>query len=160
MRGCFVAGLMRRNLGRAIVQFTIRLEPPREATSTIISLHDSFEGLVHCPFCGKLSANYINEEFIPNVCEHMLVFSADNYHQYISGVLLTEMKDCQFPVSETDQTCSLGDRISATWPIADLAGIVPYSIIFSQGLGSPGYEIGVTVAYYPCSAEDRVSSFP
>jgi hypothetical protein len=160
MWGSFAAGLVRRNLGRAIVQVNERLEPPRNATSTIVSLHDSFDGMVHCPFCGKLSAKYINEEFIPNVCEHMLVFSADNYHQYISGVLLTALMDCKFPLSSIDHTCSLGDRIAATWPIADLAGIVGYSIIFSQGLGSLGSEIGVTVAYYPGGADDRVPSFP
>jgi hypothetical protein len=160
MRGCFVAGLVRRNQGRAIVQVNICLEPPREATSIVISLHDSFEGLVHCPFCGKLAAEYINGEFIPNVCEHMLVFHADLDHQYISGVLLTALKDCKFPVSDDYQTCSLGDRINATWPIADLAGIVGYSIIFSQELGSPGSEIGVTVAYYPGGADNTEPSFP
>ena len=80
------------------MQFTVRLEPPREATSTIISLHDSFEGMVHCPFCGKRSAECVNEEFIPNVCEHMLVFSADDDHQYISGVLFTEMNAREFPI--------------------------------------------------------------
>lgn len=142
------------------MQVNIRLEPPRDATSTITSLHDSFEGMVHCPFCGTLSAEYANREFVPNVCEHLLVFSADHDHQYISGVLLTALKDCKFPISDEYQTCALGDELSATWPIADLAGIVPYSIIFKQGLGSPGYEIGVTVAYYPGGADDIEPSVP
>jgi hypothetical protein len=136
------------------VQFNIRLEPPRDATSTTVSLHDSFEGMVHCPFCGKLSAEYVNEEFIPNVCDHMLVFHADLDHQYISEFFLNEMKAHKFPTSEKYQTCALGDEWTATWPIADLAGIVPYSIIFRQGLGSPEYEIGVTVAYYPGGGDD------
>lgn len=160
MRGCFFAGLVRRNQGRAIVQVNDRLEPPRDATSTVISLHDSFEGLVYCPFCGTLSAEYTNGEFIPNVCEHLLVFRADDDHQYISGVLLTALKDCKFPISEEYQTCALGDGISATWPISDLAGIVGYSIIFSQELGSPGSELGVTVAYYPGGADNTEPSFP
>ncbi len=120
----------------------------------MVSLHDSFEGMVHCPFCGKLSAEYINEEFIPNVCEHMLVFYADFYHYYISKVLLSEMSAHKLPISKEHPTGGIGDQWSTNWQVADLAGIVPYSIIFSQGLGSPGYELDVTVAYYPGGGDD------
>ena len=109
-----------------------RLAPPRNVTSTAVHLHDRVGNLLHCPFCGKISAEYAKGEFIPNVCDHMLVFYADLEHQYVSKALLAALRNCQFPVSEEEQTCTLGDSMHASWPITELAGIVPYSISFIQ----------------------------
>ena len=126
-----------------------RLIAPVHPTASSITLSDVFDGLVHCPFCGNLPAYYEDLEFHPTPCEHLLAFWSDEQHQYVSPRLVEIIRAHGFQPNEDHQVCELGEHFVASWPFIFMAGIIPYSITFTQTFETAQDLSSIIVAYAP-----------